>query len=232
MSLIIAGSVLALQLTVTAPPPRVPTVWAMGLDTSASQTANEVGLLSSFARRAVLPLVQPGDTLVMVLLVRPSTGKPPEPSTVELSRNTRTFVRQVREFEALLRTQPRAGRRDTTDIGRLYAYVRDGMHLDEQTGTRRTWVALGLSDGLPDGPQTVSLHADGTATAGPQVVFLGADPSASRRLAAVAETSGGFSRDTPALLVQRSLVDASIGSIRTFLGKSANRDLVRALNEP
>lgn len=232
MTSIIAPLALSLQLFTVAPPPsRVSAVWVIDLDATASQSSGQFELLPGFARQAVLPLLQPGDTIVFLRMERAPGAATPEPETILLDSRTREFVRQVQQFDARLREVPRAGRDRTTDIGRLFDFARQGVELDKRTGTKRPWVLVGLSDGVPDGPQTTSARHDPVSDVDVRTLFLGTNPGVEPGLQALA-TKAGFNDPARALYAPHSHVIEMLDSIHRFLGRTANKDLVRKLGAP
>jgi hypothetical protein len=222
---------MALQLVSFAAPDTLPALWVFLWDDSTSQKSAMFVSLPDFCRDAVLPMMRPGDTVVLVRAAHAPSRPGPEPETRPLDPRPRRFGSDIVQLDAALRGVPQFKGPNFTDIGRAFDYLRRVADLDRQAGTKRRFVLVGLTDGRPDGPQT-GVAAAGGALSGVdyRIVMLGIDAGTEDALTALAATQG-FADTSRLLFVPHAHVTNQVDAVRRFVGagRAVNADVVARL---
>jgi hypothetical protein len=225
--------VAALQL-VTFKPPAQRAVWVIGLDGSTSVNAKSFAAYPALVRTAVLPLVRPGDTIVLLRLDHPSDGRRRSsdgPETIVLDPRLSHFTTQVTSFYERVRREQQARGPHQTDIGQVFDYVRRSVELDRHlnTASAPSYVIVCVTDGLADGRQTVSKTAQpSVGDVGYRIVFLGVNASTEPVLRGMAAKEG-FDQGDRALIVPITHVKQLAPSLARFIGRPVNPGLAQSL---
>lgn len=220
---------LALQFVSIKPPVTTPTVWLIADDRTASLTNATFKKLPDWDRKAILPMMQPGDTASLMFVDHVPRGTPDDPQTVVLDPRPRQFTAAVLEFDATVRRQQQASRSSQTDLGRLFRDLRQAIDVDRQTGIARTYVLAALTDGVPDGPQTEPAPPVRDVTGVDyRIVCVAVEDGTEKGLRDLA-AHAGFAEKDRMLVVPHEVVDQSVAAIQRFVGRPVNAALAEAL---
>jgi hypothetical protein len=220
-------SVLSLQLWSAAAPP-APTIFVVAYDGSRSVPATEFAEYPDMVRAAVLELVAPGDTVVLVRMDRPQD--PPETHVFD-TRLSRVRARVVEIYERL-RAQQRSREGHGTDQRLAFDHVRRRVDLDRRLSSSAShrYVLVAVTDGISDGRQTpVDPVAPGWANGLDwRAVFIGIKPGVESRLQQTAERMGLDDRQR-LLLVPFSHWSQLRSSFAGFVDRAPNAALSTVL---
>lgn len=219
-------SVVAAQLWSAAAPP-APTVFLVAYDGSRSVPQTEAAQYPDMVRAAVLELVAPGDTVVLVRMDRSHDAPETFVFDTRLSRLRTGVVEIYERLQAYERSRAPHG----TDQRLAFDHLRRRVDLDRRlsaAGSRR-YVLVAVTDGVPDGRQTAAASASGWASGIEwRAVFLGVKPGAEEQLR---QTAARMGLDDPQrmLIVPFSHWSQLRASFAGFVGRAPNAALVAAL---
>jgi hypothetical protein len=201
----------------------------MASDRTVSLSSEAFARLSTWSRELIFPMLQPGHT-VALHFVDHEPGRPVEdPHTVVLDARLRQFRTDVLALDDLMGRQKQASRASQTDLGKLFSELRHSIEVDRQTGIKRSYVLVALTDGIPDGVQTRPPQGrqalDGIDY---RIVVLGAEERTESALRAMA-VEAGFADGDRMLVVPHALVDQSAAAVQRFIGRPVNAELAQSL---
>lgn len=218
-----------LQLVTVRPPVTTDILWVIADDRTASLTRAAFGKFPAWNREIILPMVQPGNTVSLQFVDHERNHSAEDPQTVGIDARLRQFTADVIAFDDRIRRQKQASRSSQTDLGKLFHDLRQNIDVDKMTKTTRTYVLVALTDGVPDGPQTVPPQPLPAVTGSDyRIVFLGVEEGTEMRLRVTAANAGFADRDRM-LVVPHAIVDQSVAAIQKFVGRPVNAALAQSL---